>query len=58
MSQMVGFFLVCLGFGAVALALRSAEYAGDLGAACWWFRPAGYLLLAFWFFALGFNLLA
>jgi hypothetical protein len=58
MSLMFGFSLVGLGFGAVALALNSAEYADDYGVACWWFRPVGFLLFAFWFFALGFNLLA
>ena len=57
-SLTFGFSLVALGFGAIALALNSAEYADDRGPASWWFRPTGFLLLAFWFFALGFNLLA
>jgi hypothetical protein len=58
MSLMFAFCLIGLGFGAVALAFENAEYADDRGAARWWFSPVGFLLLAFWFFALGFNLLA
>ena len=58
MSLMFAFGLIGLGFGAVALAFENAEYADDRGAARWWFSPVGFLLLAFWFFALGFNLLA
>jgi hypothetical protein len=58
MSLTLAFCLIGLGFGAVALAFKNAEYADDRGAARWWFSPVGFLLLAFWFFALGFNLLA